>query len=485
MDILFVNQPRLNGISVPREIDCANPQKDFFIQPLALSYLASAARKQRCSIGLIDLNIIDRGYDHLIPILKEEKPKIVIGGFTTPAIFIDLKLCEVVKKYSKAKVGIWGPIPSALRNFLYKKFPDLDFIIENEPEFTVEEISKKLKKGKNPFLRTKGLSYRKGKKIIFNGFRKLGKLDEIPVPAYDLLPMNKYSTPYNKKLPMTIMRTSRGCIAKCTFCLVGGQVNPLVGYGSFWRAQNAKRSVDEIEYVSRNFGIKEINFFDAEFTINKKRVIEICKEIVRRKIDVIWNCNSRVDSVDFEMLMWMKRAGCYAISYGVESANKEVIRRCKKNITNEQVERAIVLTKKAKIIPALYFMLGLPGETEKSIKETISFAKKMALKHNLRPQCTIATPYPGTAFYEEAKKEGWIKGEIENFEQTTASIAYPHLSQEELEYWHKEFYKKVVLNPRRIMKRVLRIKHWNEIMSIPKHIKEFSVALLTKTRYVR
>src|SRR3989338_6743013 len=148
LDILFVNQPRLDGIPVPREIDCANPQKDFLVQPLALAYFAAASRNEKCRVALIDLIILDKDYDYLIPILRKEKPKLVIGGFAIPSIFIDLKLCEIVKKNSSARVGIWGPIPSALRDFLFTKFSALDFIIENEPEFTMQEIAKNLKKGK-------------------------------------------------------------------------------------------------------------------------------------------------------------------------------------------------------------------------------------------------------------------------------------------------------------------------------------------------
>lgn len=486
IDILFVNQPRMNGIPVPREIDCANPQKDFLIQPLALAYLASAARDAGCKVDLIDLNILDKNYDYFAPILKKANPKIVIGGFTTPAIFVDMELCKIVRENCNAKVGIWGPIPSAIRKLLYEKFPELDFIIENEPEFTVGELARNIKKGKKKiFHGVKGLSHRKGKKILFNGFREFGKLDDVPIPAYDLLPMKLYHTPYNRRLPMTVMRSSRGCPFSCIFCLIGGLIEKRSGYGSAWRAESPERVVKEIEYVVKKFGIKEINFFDAELTIDKKRVIRICKGIIGRKLEVIWNCNARVDGVDAEVLRWMKAAGCYAISYGVESINKKVVEICRKRITAEQVEMAVRLTKKAGIQPALYFMLGLPGETVASIKENIAFAKKLALKYDLRPQCTIATPYPGTVFSEMAKKQGWIKGGIEKFEQTTAAVAYPHLSQKELEYWHKQFYKGVVLNPVRLIKRVMRIRHLNEIKLIPTHIREFSIALLTKTKYIR
>jgi len=484
MDILFVNQPRLNGIPVPREIDCSNPQQDFLVQPLGLAYLAAAAKKY-CSVGLIDANILDKDYNFIEEAISKDKPKIIIGGFTAPSMEIDLKLGEIAKKYNSL-FGVWGPLPAAMRDFIFKNY-EIDFIIENEPEMTMYEIARKVKNKKNPFKGVKGLSYKDSKrKVIWNGYRKLEpNLNSLPIPSYELLEMDKYYTPYNRRLPMTIMRTSRGCIAKCIFCITGGQTDMYRGYGAPWRAYSAERTLREIELLVKKFGIKEINFFDAEFTINKTRVIEICKGILKRKLDITWNCNARADQVSEEALKWMKKAGCYGISYGLESANKEVLACAKKNITPEQVEKAVIITKKAGIQPALYFMIGLPHETEETIKETIKFAKKMALKYNLRPQCTIATPYPGTTFYEMAKKNNWIKEDYEELEQTTPSIAYPGLSQEQLKYWHKKFYREVVLNPIRLIKRVLRIRHWNEIKSIPMHLKDFVLSYLNKLKYIR
>lgn len=484
VDILFVNQPRWKGLPVVREVDCMNPQKDYIVQPLALIYLAAAARKQECSVEVLDANLWDYDYSYVGEQIKEKKPKVVIAGFATPTASWDMRVFEIAKKVSSAKTGLWGPIPAALRDSLFSKYKYLDFIIENEPEFTMKEIASKLKKGVN-FFRVKGISYRKRKKIIFNGYREYGKMDDLPIPAYDLLPMDKYYTPYNQRRPITIMRTSRGCIARCIFCLIGGQTDEYRGYGAPWRSYSAKRALQEIEYVVKEFGTKEINFFDDEFIINKQRVTDICNGIIENNLDIIWNCNARVDSADLELFRLMKKAGCYAISFGVESINKEILQFCGKKISLEQVENAIMLAKKAGIQPALFFMIGLPGETEDSIKETISFAKRIAKKFCIRPQCTIATPYPGTKFYELAKKEGWIRGDIENFEQTTASIQYSNLTREQLEYWHKQFYKQVVLNPIRIIKRILKIRHWNEVKNIPIHAREFLVALVTKMRYIR
>lgn len=486
MDFLFCSAPRRDEIPAPREIDCSNPQQDFNIQPLGLAYLAGAARNEKCSVDIIDASLHNKKYDWVEDKIKKLKPKIIVGSFTAPTSKVDMELGKLAKKYN-AFFGIWGPLPSAIRDFLFKKYKELDFIIENEPEMTISEISKNLKNKKELFNKVKGISYRNNKnKIIWNGYRELEKsLDNLPIPAFDLLEMDKYYTAYNRKRPMTILRTSRGCVARCIFCITGGQSENYRGYGAPWRAYTPERTLKEIEIVSKKFGIKEINFFDAEFTINKKRVIDICKGIIEKKLDIIWNCNARADQVNEEALYWMKKAGCYSISYGVESADKNVMSICKKNISPKQVENAVILTKKAGIQPALYFMIGLPGETLESANKTIAFAKKMAVKYDLRPQCTIATPYPGTVFYNMAKKEGWFKDDLDKLEQTTASICYPNLSPNQMEELHRKFYKKVVLNPIRLARRIMRIKHWNEIKSIPMHMKEFTIGLFTEMKYLR
>ena len=488
IDILFVNQPRLHGIAVPREIDCSNPQKDFVVQPLGLAYLAAAAREEGVKVALIDANVLDKNYDYIAHKIKQLKPKIVIGGFTAPTTYHDTFLAKVTKINSKAYYGTWGPVASSAKEYLFKTFPDLDFIIDNEPEETVKELTKNLlEKKKNIFTNVKGLSYRLKKEIKFNGYRKLLiNLDKLPIPAYDLLPMDKYYTPYARRLPLTLMRTSRGCIAHCTFCITGGQKDAFCGYSKPWRAYSAQRTIKEIEHVSKKFGVKEINFFDPEFIINKQRVIDICKGIINKKLDVIWNCTARVDTIDMEVLKWMKKAGCFSISYGVESVNPQVLKNIKKNITPSQVEAAVILTKATGIQPALFFMMGLPGDTKKSCRENIKFAKYMALKYDLRPQCTIATPYPGTVFYDYAQKNHLIRGDIKDFEQTTPAISYPHLTQKDLSELHREFYQEIVLNPKRLFKRVLRIRHPNEIKNIFIFVKNYAGNIIKKDmKFVR
>lgn len=486
VEILVVNQPPISKeIAVPREIDCANPQKDYFMPPMGLAYIVGMIRNI-VSTKIIDANVLRTDYDWIAEHIKSEDPKIVLGGFAPPTIDEDLKLGIYVKKNSKAIFGIWGPVPANIKDALFKKFPELDFIIQNEPEFTMEEIAQRLKAGKNLFKNVRGVIYRAGKKIINNGLRPLEKsIDRLAFPAYDLLPMSKYYVPFNRRLPMTYLRTSRGCPYNCIFCMIGGQKDPCAGYGHRWRSYTAPRALAEIEWVVKTFGLKEIVFFDPEFTIDKKRVIDICKGIIEKKLNFIWSCQARVDQVNEEALKWMKKAGCYGISYGLETVNPEVMKTIRKGVSKEIAEKAIKATRAAGIHCGINFVVGLPGETAETFEESIKFAKYLSRRYGARPQCTIATPYPGTVFREMAEKNKWITGDVDKLEQTTPSICYPKFSSEEIEKMHRRFYNEVVLDPIRLIRRVARIRNINEFRNMWLYIKHFSANIFGKMRYVR
>jgi len=331
---------------------------------------------------------------------------------------------------------------------------------------------------KNPFWHVKGLSYRHKERVVFNGWRELvPNLDSLPIPYYEGVPIEKYYTPFIRRSPVVTMRTSRGCVASCIFCITGGQDNIYRGYGKPWRSYSAKRTLKEIKFLVEKFGVREINFFDPEFTINKKRVQDICKGIIKNKWDIIWNCTARVDLVDVKTLKWMKNAGCYGIAYGMESANRTILKTCKKNITPEQVEQALVITLEEGIQPSLFLMIGLPGETRKTMDETYNFAKKVMLKYGVRSQCTVATPYPGTNSTIWQKDSRWIRGDVSEFDQTVPAISYRGITKDDLEEFHKRFYFRVALHPKRLIGRILKIRHPTEIKNIIVHIREALMSL--------
>jgi len=245
--------------------------------------------------------------------------------------------------------------------------------------------------------------------------------------------------------------------------------------GKKYRYRSPRNVVDEIEYVVRDLGIREIMFRDAEFTLKRERVIGICKEILARNIDVIWQCEARADSVDFELLRLMKDAGCHLINFGVESGDERILKNVKKNISIESIERAFGWCDKLGIDTQAHFIFGLPGETKETIEKTIKFAKK------LRPRYVsfnVATPYPGTVFFDWLNERGLIKTfEWHLYDQSGYPVFdLPTLSAEEIWKGFQRAYKEYY-GMSYIVKELLRIR---SLYELKKNIR-LGINLFTKT----
>ena len=213
--------------------------------------------------------------------------------------------------------------------------------------------------------RIAGLVFKDGKKTVFTAPPKLiDNLDKLPFPARRLTPWVKYNSILARKSIVTTMITSRGCPYQCIFCH-----KPYLG--KKYRYHSARYVVEEIE-ACLNMGIEEIFIHDDIFTLDKKRVIEICRGILRRKLKFGWDVRSRVNNIDMEMLKMMKKAGCERIQYGVESGNQEVLNALRKGITIQQVRNAFKMTKSIGIKTLADFIIGSPKETEKEINDSLS-----------------------------------------------------------------------------------------------------------------
>ena len=225
-------------------------------------------------------------------------------------------------------------------------------------------------------------------------------LDTLPIPDRDLIPNDVYypspifSRGYKGKEYSTII-TSRGCHEKCTFC----------ASRAFWkriRTRSPENIVEEIKLLKSKYGVKHIDFLDDTLTVSRKRVREVCTRILDEEIEIIWTCYSRVDVIDPELAKLMKRAGCFGIQFGIESGNEEILKRIKKNATKNQVRYAVKCVKDEGIKVMGDFMIGLPGDSNKTIMETYKFAKELKLNLVL---FSITLPLPGTGIFEEVSCE--------------------------------------------------------------------------------
>jgi radical SAM superfamily enzyme YgiQ (UPF0313 family) len=264
-------------------------------------------------------------------------------------------------------------------------------------------------------------------------------LDDLPMPRHELLPLQKYRMPLIHG-PFTFIVTSRGCTAGCIYCIKH------VSYQYSVRLRSPEKLVEEM-WILKKMGIHHIHMYSDLFTVSREQVFKMCRLMIEQKLDVTWTCNSRVDYVDEEMLRLMGKAGCTRISWGIESGSEQVLKHARKGAYPDKAERALRWAKKAGIMNWGYFIIGLPAETEQTIRQTIEFSKKLPLDIAL---FHVAAPYPGTPFFFEVVKEGWFRPgtrwEQVDMDKGTV-LDYPGLPAERLLYWQKRAWREWAFRP--------------------------------------
>jgi radical SAM superfamily enzyme YgiQ (UPF0313 family) len=285
---------------------------------------------------------------------------------------------------------------------MLKNFPSIDAIVRHEGEATFRKlVSKGLKN-------TKGISYRLGKRVIRNPDRGfIDKLDALPFPDWFSFDLKRYKkqgeTGFRMRKQLSApMITSRGCPYRCTFC-----------YRSFWgdnyRTRSAENIVDEMEMLRERFGVRYIRFFDDNFTFSKKRTTEICKEIIRRKLDIPWRCEGRVNEVNRESYEWLKKADCHLIELGVESGSQKILNNLKKGISVKQIKNAFKVARQVGIKTKAFIIIGNPGETTSTLDETLKLLKEIKPDY-IVPQ--LLEVMPNTELYEDMKGKSSIDDNI-------------------------------------------------------------------------
>jgi anaerobic magnesium-protoporphyrin IX monomethyl ester cyclase len=303
-----------------------------------------------------------------------------------------------------------------------------------------------------------GLAWRHQGEIIINRDRPFfPAMDDLPMPLHHLLPLDKQRMPMIKG-PFTFIVTSRGCPAGCTYCIKH------VSYQNSVRLRSPQAIFDELALLAE-LGVHNVHMYADLFTVNRQQVVELCRLIIARGLRVHWTCNSRVDYVDEEMLALMGQAGCYLISWGIESANEQILKRAHKGYRKEQAMLALTWAHNAGIKNWGYFIIGLPGETEQTIQETIVYSKTLPLDIAL---FHIAAPYPGTPFFYEVVKNNWFrpgtKWEEVDMDQSTV-LDYGELSAERLEYWQKRATREWSFRPGPMLTFVKGLNSWEGFKS--------------------
>lgn len=378
-----------------------NSEAGYLPFPFFLAYATSLLRQNGLDASLIDAIAENMPEDNFLEKILGMEFDYLVAETSIPSFYYDLSL---LKKISRAgiKVILCGPNSEIYQENFLKEHPFVSFVLCREYEFILLDLVQALKAGRD-LSTVRGLIYSDNGAIRRNPESGPFDINLLPWPHRDDLPMHKYlDAPGEMLLPSVQMLASRGCPFKCQFCLW-----PHVIYnGSHYRARQVDDVVDEMEYLVGEKGFKSIYFDDDTFNIGKERMLKFCREIRIRGLDRIqWAIMARPDLMDEEILENMKKAGLWAVKYGVESADQGLVDSIGKRMDLRKTEKMIRLTQDLGIKTHLTFTFGLPGETKQSIEKTIKYALKLG---PFSVQFSITTPFPGTQYYDALDKQGLI-----------------------------------------------------------------------------
>ncbi len=496
VDVLLVNPPSPDGaIWIRCQHRVGRRSRENMIWPqVALAQLA-ALLVPDYSVEIVDAIPGRMTWKAFEKLLHEKQPRYYVTHVTAPSLTNDMRGVMMARALGARTIAI-GTHVTPLPTLTMESFPALDFVLRGEPELSLRELLDTLEwsAGRrtgaarsshadlaarldllfrhsdpdwrpaweldpaSPLAAVKGLAWRERDEIRTNADRPyISDLNELPLPLHGLLPYDLYRAP-GIRGPYSFVVPSRGCPGGCTFCIKH------VSYGSSVRLRSPENVLAELQ-VLWNLGLRNVHLYSDLFTVNREQVMAICDGMVRQGLRFKWTCNSRVDFVDPAMLSAMAGAGCWMISWGIESASQDILNHVHKGTDRAGIEQALRWSKEAGIWNWGFFILGLPGETEATIKETIKLAKALPLDLAL---FHIAAPYPGTPFFFEVVKNGWFRPgarweEVDMDESTV--LDYPGLPAERIEYWARRAFREWALRPGPIWTYLKSVKDWYSFKS--------------------
>ncbi|MBI4845304.1 MAG: radical SAM protein [Candidatus Omnitrophica bacterium] len=446
-----------------------NLKTDIRWPPIDLMVIAGYLRKNNVEVALIDAGGERLMIDKLAESISNVDARLIVINTSTTTIYHDVNIAERIKRIKPAAlVGAIGVHVMALPEETLKLSEGLDFVVVSEPEIPILNLAKIL-----DLPGTKGICYLKNSQIIKNlPESPISNLDELGMPAHDLVPLNIYKEPQLKRKPMTITMVSRGCINRCIFCSA-------CFYGDY-RLRSISNVMEELKWISSELGVKELKFYDDGITYNRKWAVSLFQAMIDEKIDLTWNTNLRADSIDLELAQLMKKAGCHTVNMGLESANQDILNNIKKNVTLEKMEQAVKYCKQAGLEVCGYFVIGLPGETLETVNQTVEFAKRLDLD---LATFNVTAPHPGTEFFDFLQKKGFLK--TKNWEKyDTNSLPvydYPKMSAQDIYSLALKAYRHFYMRPGYFLKRLKRVNSLLEMKNLAENFFAFMENFIIKS----
>lgn len=433
---------------------------------LGILTLAAIAREQGWEVKVIDPYPFQWSDEEIARQAIEFKPDLIGISAHTLGIRNGHRVAVALKKsFPKIPILIGGPHVTSLAKETLVEFPAYNIAVTGEAEETLLELMEVLLKNPSDERLTTidGIAFRnKDGAVIVNRRRRYKiDLDSLPMPAWDLLP--EYPFLYTPSLgsgagtkPTGSLFTTRGCPWRCKFCDRGV-------FGDNLRKFSAKYVMNQILHLYHQYGVRELMFGDDTLFVDKNRMKELAKMMIDAKLDLRWECMTRVVDADPELYEWVKRAGCFEVSYGIESADDNISQMIFKPINQKTIRRAIAVAKEAGIRVRGYFIFGLPGET----KETLETTRDFILNSGLDDVAIFAcTPYPGSALYAVAGQYGIFKPVWDNMNNVKTVFVPYGLTAEYIEKLRQKTMRQFYMNPKFLWKwgkRIVREEGWKEL----------------------
>jgi radical SAM superfamily enzyme YgiQ (UPF0313 family) len=447
MKILLIEPPPANKFGNLRTLGSIGSLKaDMAWPPLDLMIIAGLLRRHGIPSAIYDANSLRASFEDVRRLIEAEKPELVLFTTSTTTINHDLATAKLAKEVSKSILtAVTSTHISALPEETLASCEQLDFCVPSGEEFAILEL---IKSGYKPD-GVPGITYRKSGAIVRNAPRAESfPLDELGIPAHDLVDMSLYRDPFARTRPVTVTYTSRGCVnyPPCVMCSAC--------FYERVRYRSTASVMEELRLLKR-LGVRELRFpFEGGFN-DLRRANELFDAMIAEDLGITFTCNARADCLPPELALKMKTAGCTAVSIGCESVNPKTMAFIDKKVTPEQVRAAVAGAKLAGLETLVYFIFGLPYETRDSMRRTLAFAK--SLDADLAT-FGVAIPHPGTAFHSFLKENGYLHSE--NWDQYDPMFpppySYPELSSREIFDFARHAYRSYYLRPGVILKRLRR-----------------------------
>jgi radical SAM superfamily enzyme YgiQ (UPF0313 family) len=376
--------------------------------PLGVLYVATLLREEGVEVSILDQAAEGYSLEQTLKWVKRESPDLLGFSVLASSGKTATRIAAEVKKHDKDVLTVFGNYYATFNDSrLLTKYPQVDVVVRGEGEVTTKELVEHIQRNED-LKKVKGITFRRRGKITSTPDRPLiDEVDSLPIPDRTLLNVEYHSTlvgAIGAPKKFTTLLSSRGCPYRCRFCGCQKIVN------CTWRPRSVEGSFNELEQLVSE-GYQQFLFVDDSFTINPKRVMQLCEEIIKSKLDVEWICEGRVNHTNKELMGLMVKAGCRIIYYGIESANQRILDYYDKRITPNQSKRAVETARRAGMDMIVgSFIIGAPTESRKEVVRTLKFAQEIPLDI---PQYNILGIFPGMALWDEFKELGYLTKELE------------------------------------------------------------------------